>query len=103
MDTTTLSVIKIYDTQVEFRWHDIDHDIRYGPGLVKSILYQSTYVITTAVYREMNADEISRALAATLSPDLKQRRAAESLLKNYRAVAGFSTLLLQLARSCELT
>jgi len=44
----------------------------------------------------MNADEISRALAATLSPDLKQRRAAESLLKNYRAVAGFSTLLLQL-------
>ena len=98
MDTTTLSVIKIYDTQVEFRWHDIDHDIRYGPGLVKSILYQST-----AVYREMNADEISRALAATLSPDLKQRRAAESLLKNYRAVAGFSTLLLQLARSCELT
>ena len=51
----------------------------------------------------MKADEISRALAATLSPDLKQRRAAESLLKNYRAVAGFSTLLLQLARSCELT
>lgn len=46
----------------------------------------------------MNTDEICGALAATLSPDVTQRKTAEAYLNGCKRTAGFPVVLLQLAR-----
>lgn len=47
----------------------------------------------------MNAEDVCRALCATLSPDPAQRLGAETYLNNCRRTEGFPVLLLQLVDS----
>lgn len=47
---------------------------------------------------QKSADEVCRALMATLSPDREQRRQAEAFLSHTETTPGFAVLLLQLVR-----